>query len=117
MRLIIELNAHPPSKLPLDKLRWIHYKTCVKGFFTQKVHEIEEVGLSYGVGIIMEKGKKLILYSNIMIKVGISIMWGLFSWMRKVSKFYQIIQTNWRSSLFIQWLWWSWSWSCQFESC
>jgi len=62
MRLIIELNAHTPSKLPLDRLRQIHYRTCVKGSFTQKVHEVEEVGLSDDVGIIMEKGKKLIWY-------------------------------------------------------
>jgi hypothetical protein len=34
----------------------------VKGFFTQEIHEVEEVGLSCGVGIIMEKRNKLILY-------------------------------------------------------
>jgi len=62
MRLITELNAYPPSKLPLDRLRQIHYRTCVKGFFTQEVHEVEEVGLSNDVGIIMGKGKKLIWY-------------------------------------------------------
>ncbi len=62
MKLIIELNTHTPSKLPLDRLKQIHYRTCVKGFFTQKIHEVEEVGLSDDVGIIMEKGKKLIWY-------------------------------------------------------
>jgi hypothetical protein len=57
MRLIIELNAHPPSKLPLDRLRWVQYGTCVKGFSTQEVHEVEEVGLFYDVGIIWKKVK------------------------------------------------------------
>jgi len=45
MKLITELNAHTPSKLPLDKLRQIHYRTCGKSSFTQEVHEVEEVGL------------------------------------------------------------------------
>ncbi len=40
----------------------MQYGTCVKGSFTQEVHEVEEVGLFYDVGIIMEKGKKLIWY-------------------------------------------------------
>jgi hypothetical protein len=62
MKPITELNAHPPSKLPLDKLRQKHYRTCVKGSFTQEVHEVEKVGLSDEVGIIMEKGRKLIWY-------------------------------------------------------
>jgi hypothetical protein len=62
MKLIIELNAHPPSKLPLKKLKQIHYKTCVKGSFTQGIHEVENMGLSNDVGIIMEKGIKLICY-------------------------------------------------------
>ncbi len=62
MKLIIELNAHPPSKLPLDKLRCVQYRTCVKGVFTQEVHEVEKVGLLYDVSIIMEEGKKLIWY-------------------------------------------------------
>jgi hypothetical protein len=30
MRLIAELNAHPPSKLPLNRLKQIHCRTCVK---------------------------------------------------------------------------------------
>jgi hypothetical protein len=34
MRLIIELNAHPPSKLPLNRLRHMQYKTCEKTYFT-----------------------------------------------------------------------------------
>jgi hypothetical protein len=59
MKLITELNAHIPSNW---KLRRIHYRTCVKGSFTQEVHEVEEVGLSNDVGIIMEKGRKLIWY-------------------------------------------------------
>jgi len=62
MRLITKLNAHTPSKLPLDRLRQIHYRTCVEGSFTQEVHEVEEVGLSNDVGIIMEKSKKMIWY-------------------------------------------------------
>ncbi len=40
----------------------MQYKTCVKGSFTQKVHEVEEVGLFDDVGIIMEESKKLIWY-------------------------------------------------------
>ncbi len=43
MRLIIELNTHPSLKLPLDKLRRMQYRTCVKGSFTQEVHEVEKV--------------------------------------------------------------------------
>jgi hypothetical protein len=62
MRLITELNAHTPSKFPLDRLKQIHYKTCVKSYFTQEVHEVEEVGLSDDVGIILEKDKKMIWY-------------------------------------------------------
>ncbi len=54
MRLIIELNVHPPFKLPLDILRGVQYRTCVKGSFTQKVHEVEEVGPFDDVGVIME---------------------------------------------------------------
>jgi hypothetical protein len=34
MRLIIELNAYPPSKSPLNSLKQIQYTTCVKGYFT-----------------------------------------------------------------------------------
>ncbi len=59
MRLITELNAHRPSKLPPDRLRWIQYRTCVKGSFTQEIHEVD---VFYDVGIIMEEGKKLIWY-------------------------------------------------------
>ncbi len=44
MKLITKLNAHPPSKLPLDKFRQIHYRTCVKGSFTQEVHEVKRGG-------------------------------------------------------------------------
>jgi hypothetical protein len=62
MKLITNQNAHTPSKLPLDRLRQINYKTCVQGSFTQEVHEVEEVGLSDDVGIIMKKSKKLIWY-------------------------------------------------------
>jgi len=62
MRLIIELNTHPPLKLPLDKLRRMQYRTCVKGSFTQEVHEVKEVVFFNDVGIIMEEGKKLIWY-------------------------------------------------------
>jgi hypothetical protein len=62
MRFITEPNAHPPSKLPLDRLRRVKYGTCVKGYFTQEVREVEEVGLFDDVGIIMEEGKKLIWY-------------------------------------------------------
>ncbi len=62
MKLITELNVHPPFKLPLDRLRGVQYRISVKGSFTQKVHEVEEVGLFYDVGIIMEEGKKLIWY-------------------------------------------------------
>ncbi len=62
MRLITELNAYPPSKLPLDRLRQVQYRTCVKSSFTQEVHAVEEAGLFYDVGIIMKKGKKLIWY-------------------------------------------------------
>ncbi len=40
----------------------MQYRTCVKGFFTQEVHEVEKVGLFYDVSIIMEEGKKLIWY-------------------------------------------------------
>jgi hypothetical protein len=40
----------------------VQYGTCVKESFTQEVHEVEEVGLFYDVGIIMEEGKKLIWY-------------------------------------------------------
>jgi hypothetical protein len=32
MKLITKLNAHRPSKLPLERLKGIHYKICVKGF-------------------------------------------------------------------------------------
>jgi len=62
MGLITELNAHPPSKLPLDMLRQVQYRTCVKGSFTQEVHAVEEACLFYDVGIIMKEGKKLIWY-------------------------------------------------------
>ncbi len=34
MRFIIELNAYPPSKLAMNSLRKMQYKTCVKGYFT-----------------------------------------------------------------------------------
>jgi hypothetical protein len=34
MRFIIELNAYTPSKLPLNSLKQMQYKTCVKGYFT-----------------------------------------------------------------------------------
>jgi hypothetical protein len=34
MKFIIEPNAHPPSKLPLNSLRHMQYKICVKGYFT-----------------------------------------------------------------------------------
>jgi len=54
MRLIIELNTHPSLKLPLDKLRRMQYRTCVKGSFTQEVHEVEKVVFFNDVGIIME---------------------------------------------------------------
>jgi hypothetical protein len=62
MKLITKLNAHPPSKLSLERLKRIHYKICLKGFFTQGIHEVEDMGLSNDVGIIMEKGKKLTWY-------------------------------------------------------
>jgi hypothetical protein len=62
IRLITKLNAHPPSKLPLDRWRQMKYRTCVKGSFTQEVHEVEEVDHFDDVGIIMEEGKKLIWY-------------------------------------------------------
>jgi hypothetical protein len=59
----------------------MQYRTCVKGFFTQEVHEVKEVVFFNDVGIIMEEGKKLIWYLgrvqkiiNILIKVGILIM-------------------------------------------
>jgi hypothetical protein len=44
----------------------VQYKTCVKGSFTQKVHEVEEVGLFDDVGIIMEEAKKPIWYLGCM---------------------------------------------------
>jgi len=44
MKLITKLNAHPPSKLPLDRFKQLHYKTCVKGSFTQEVHEVKRGG-------------------------------------------------------------------------
>jgi len=62
MRLITKLNAHSPYKLPLDRLRWVQYKTCVRGSFTQEDHEVEEVGLFDDVGIIMKEDKKLTWY-------------------------------------------------------
>jgi len=62
MDFIIEFNAHPHSKLPLDRLRWVQYKTCLRSFFTWENNEVENVGLFDEVGIIMEEGKKLIWY-------------------------------------------------------
>jgi hypothetical protein len=47
----------------------VQYRTCVKGFLTQEVHEVEEVGLFYDVGIIMEEDKKLIWYLGCVQKI------------------------------------------------
>ncbi len=43
-------------------MRWMQYKTCVRGSFTQEDHEVEAMGLFDDVGIIMEEGKKLTWY-------------------------------------------------------
>jgi len=38
----------------------VQYRTCVKGSFTQEVHEVEKASHFYDVGIIIEEGKQLI---------------------------------------------------------
>jgi len=47
----------------------VQYRTCVKGFFTQKVHEVEEVSVFDDVGFVMEEGKKLIWYLGLVQKI------------------------------------------------
>ncbi len=112
MRLIIEFNAHPPFKLPLDRLRRVQYKTCWRGFITWEDHEVENVGLFDDVGIIMEGGKKLIWYLGYVQKIIKQLdKGGHVDYVRLVQlneegitilpKYYK---HDWRSLLFIWWL-------------
>ena len=63
MRLISELNTHPASKLPLDRLIRVQYRTSTdSSYLSNNAHDLQEVGLFDDVGVLMEEGKNLVWY-------------------------------------------------------
>ena len=63
MRLISELNSHPPSKLPLDRLRQVQYKTSTdSSYLSNDTNDLQEIGLFDDVGVLMEERRSLTWY-------------------------------------------------------
>ena len=63
MRLILELNSYPPSKLPLDRLRRVQYRTSANSsYLSNDTNGFQEIGLFDDICVLMEEGRSLTWY-------------------------------------------------------